>query len=111
MKPDRRIIVASESGISLKSSDDIADAISAGIEAHGLVLVEADLGREFFALRTGLLGELFQKCINYRIRLAIVIADPKAYGERFTELAREHSTHGLIRFFGSKEDAMRWLTG
>jgi hypothetical protein len=55
--------------------------------------------------------ELFQKCINYRIRLAIVIADPNAYGERFTELAREHSTHGLIRFFGSKEDAMRWLTG
>jgi uncharacterized protein DUF4180 len=68
------------------------------------------LAREFFDLRTGLAGELFQKCMNYGIRLAIILPDAEAYGERISELAYEHRSHNLIRFVGSKDEAEAWLS-
>lgn len=65
MNEERRIIIASDSGISIRSFGDISDAIDAGIESDGVTFAEDDLAREFFDLRTGLAGELFQKCVNY----------------------------------------------
>ncbi len=93
----------------LRSFNDISDVLSASAAQGGLVLTEADLSAAFFDLRTGLAGELFQKCVNYRARLAIVLADPKAHGERFGELVYEHRTHPVIRFFGSDVEARQWL--
>ncbi|MDE2235039.1 MAG: DUF4180 domain-containing protein [Gammaproteobacteria bacterium] len=52
-----------------------------------MILTAQQLGEDFFNLRTGLACELFQKCVNYRARLAIVIPDPGKYGQRFAELA------------------------
>ena len=83
--------------------------IAACIGSAGLILTENDLGQEFFDLRSRLAGELFQKCMNYRLRVAIVVPDPAAYGERFSELAYEHSSHGMIRFVRSREEANIWL--
>src|SRR5215813_10799233 len=110
MNEMRKILVASDSGISIRSFKDISDAIGASIEADGFILTEDDLAQEFFDLRTGLAGELFQKCINYRIRLAIVLPDPEAYGERISELAYEHKSHNMIRFVRSKNEAEAWLS-
>jgi|SRR5262245_39376063 len=109
MNEESRIIVASDSGIYIRSFRDISDAIAACIEAKGLILTEDDLTQEFFDLRSGWAGELFQKCINYNVRLAIVLPDPEAYGERFSELAYEHRFHNLIRFVRSKGEAEVWL--
>jgi hypothetical protein len=90
--------------------NDISNAVAACIEAEGLVLTEADLASEFFDLSSGLLGELFQKLTNYRVRAAIVVDDVKAYGKRFSELAYEHSSHPLVRFVKSKGEALEWLS-
>ena len=109
MDQERRILIASEEGIAIRSFDDISAAIGACFNTDGLVLTESDLAPEFFELRTGLLGELAQKFVNYQIRLAIVVPDPKAYGERFVELAREHATHGQVRFVSSIDEASAWL--
>jgi hypothetical protein len=109
MNGERRILVASDSGISIRSFRDISDAIAACIEADGLILTEDDLPQEFFNLRSGLAGELFQKCTNYKVRLAIVLPNPEAYGERFSELVYEHKSHNLIRFVRSKDEAETWL--
>jgi hypothetical protein len=76
---------------------------------EGLCLDESQLDREVFDLRSGLAGEIFQKCTNYQLRLAIVIRDPAKYGPRFSELALEHRSHPLIRFFPAREDAEYWL--
>jgi len=73
------------------------------------VLTEEDLGPDFYDLKTGLAGELFQKVVNYRGRLAIVIRDPHAYGERFSELAYEHRRHAAVRFFEDQAQALQWL--
>ena len=109
MRDRGRIIVASESGISIQSLDDISDAIGKCFGASGLILTEADVSQEFFDLKTRLAGELFQKFVNYQIRLAIVLPNPSSYGERFAELAYEHTAHPIIRFFGSTEGARAWL--
>ena len=109
MNDRRRIIIASDSGISIRSFSDISDAIGACIGAKGLILTESDLAPEFFDLHSGLAGELFQKFINYKVRVAIVLPDPQAYGERFGELAYEHRSHGMIRFVGSRDEAKSWL--
>jgi Domain of unknown function (DUF4180) len=75
----------------------------------GLILHENDLASSFFDLRTGLLGELFQKCTNYDLRLAMVVLEPASHGERFSELVHEHQRHNLIRFLASIEEAKAWL--
>ena len=77
--------------------------------SRGLIISEDDLGQDFFDLRTGLAGELIQKFVNYRTRLAIVIATLDGHGERFSELAREHATHPTVRFVRNLDDAMRWM--
>jgi hypothetical protein len=112
MNEGRRILIASDSGISIRSFRDIPDAIAACLGAEGIegiILTEDDLAREFFDLRSGLAGELFQKFVNYRLRVAIVLPDPEAYGERISELAFEHKSHNMIRFVRSKDEAETWL--
>jgi hypothetical protein len=96
--------------IAIRSASDINDAIAASIGRGSVVVTEQDLCPEFFDLRTGFAGELLQKLVNYRVRLAVVLSDPNAYGERFGELVHEHATHGTVRFFRLEEDARRWLT-
>ena len=88
---------------------DIAAALGASIDSGGLILDESQLGAAFFDLRTGLAGEVLQRFTNYRARLAIVVADPDAYGARFSELAYEHRTHRSVRFFAAGRLARQWL--
>jgi hypothetical protein len=109
MSEERRIVVASDSRIFIRSFDDIHDAFGACLRADGLILTENDLAPEFFDLRSGLAGELFQKFVNYKLRVAIVLPVPEAHGERFAELANEHRLHGIIRFVRSKDEAEAWL--
>src|SRR5215475_5067428 len=110
MSEEQNIIIASESGVSIQSIKDISDALSVSFGSKGLILTERDLSPEFFELRTGLAGELFQKFINYNLRVAIVLPNTRAYGDRFSELAYEHATHNSIRFVPSMEDARAWLS-
>jgi len=109
MNEESRILTASDSGVSIRSFGDISDAIAACLGAEGIIFTEDDLAREFFDLRSGLAGELFQKFTNYKLRMAIVLPDPEAYGERISELAYEHKSHNLIRFVRSKDEAEAWL--
>ncbi|HUQ51202.1 MAG TPA: DUF4180 domain-containing protein [Gammaproteobacteria bacterium] len=96
---------------SVASSRDIGDVLRRSLAPTGCVLAEEELGPEFFDLRTGLAGELFQKIVNYRGRLAIVIRDARVHGDRFAELAYEHRNHPAVRFFTEHTEARRWLGG
>jgi hypothetical protein len=93
----------------LRGPGDIADALAASIGQGGLILDEKSLDASFFDLRSGFAGEVLQKFTNYRARLAILVADPGAYGSRFSELVYEHRAHGLVRFFGTEQQARQWL--
>jgi hypothetical protein len=96
--------------LKIDAASDIAAALAAGMDRGGLLLDEAQLGPHFFDLRTGLAGEMFQKFTDYRVRLALVIADLSAHGGRFGELAHEHRAHNVIRFFANQQLARRWLS-
>lgn len=109
MSEERRVIIASEAGIAIRSVKDLPDMIGACFGAGGLILGEEDLAPEFFDLKSGLAGELLQKCVNYGLRTAIVVPEPEAHGERFRELAYEHRSHNMIRFVRSREEADAWL--
>jgi hypothetical protein len=109
MSDRQSFVTASAAGITIQTYADIAEALNGCVGGTGLLLTEAALGRQFFDLRTGVAGELFQKFTNYRLPIAIVLADHEAYGQRFSELAREHRGHNLIRFFYSLEPAQAWL--
>ena len=87
----------------------IETALSHGMARGGLMLDESQLGPGFFDLRTGLAAEVFRKFTNYRVRLAIVIADPRIHGSRFSELVYEHRAHLFVRFFCSEQLARQWL--
>jgi hypothetical protein len=103
------ILVAADANIRLEMAQDIPDLIGACWGMDGLILHENDLSSGFFDLRTGLLGELFQKCTNYELHLAIVLLEPVGHGERFSELVHEHQTHRTIRFFVSVDQAKTWF--
>ena len=97
------------SELEVREPADIANALNAGMAAGGLMLDESQLGPKFFDLGTGLAGEVFQKFTNYRVRLAIVVADAKAHGARFSELVYEHRNHNAVRFFTTGQLARQWL--
>jgi hypothetical protein len=100
---------ASMVAVNVRSSADISDAITYGLEHGSLILFESNLSPEFFDLRSGIAGEMMQKCVNYRIPLAIVVVAPEGHGERFCELVREHQSHPSVRFFLSESKARAWL--
>ena len=108
-RENQEITLASDLGVSIRSGNDISDVLMASLEHGGLILTETDLCSEFFDLRTGLAGEALQKFVNYHAKVAIVVSGRDSYGERFSELMREHNTHPLVRFFASEDDAKAWL--
>lgn len=100
---------ASDLGIALREVSDISELIGAMYGADGLILSESDFAPEFLNLKTGLLGELFQKLVTYRLPTAVVIPDFDAHGERFSELAHEHARHPQVRFFKREDEGRAWL--
>ncbi|WP_431960867.1 DUF4180 domain-containing protein [Actinacidiphila sp. bgisy160] len=86
------VLVCGEEGARISGVQDALDVI--GSAFHRAEVVAVPVGRldeRFFALRTGLAGEILQKFANYRIRLAVV-GDVSAYtgaSTAFRDLVRE----------------------
>jgi hypothetical protein len=94
----------------IHSAGDISAALSTSVERGGLVLDEKNLSPEFFDLKTGLAGQVLQKFVNYRTKLAVVVRDGSIYGGRFGELMYEHRIHPTVRFFSEEQSARQWLS-
>jgi len=94
----------------IQSPSDISAALTASVERGGLVLDEKDLSPDFFDLKSGLAGQVLQKFVSYRTKLAIIVRDPSAHGGRFSELVQEHRIHPIVRFFSAEQPARTWLS-
>jgi hypothetical protein len=94
----------------IQSASDISAALTASVERGGLVIDEKDLSPDFFDLKTGLAGQVLQKFVNYRTKLAVIVRDPSAHGGRFGELMHEHRIHPIVRFFNAEQSARTWLS-
>ncbi len=100
-------LMAKDNGLYLETSADALDVIGSGLQ--GCVFTESDICPDFFDLRNGTAGDVFQKFVNYKFKAAFVIPNRHNLGERVTELIRDHKRHTSIRFFESVEDAVAWL--
>jgi hypothetical protein len=109
MEHKRKVLTASELGIAFQVAADVPRLLEACFDSDGLIISENDLPPAFFDLKTGLAGELLQKFVNHRVRVAVVVRKPAAYGNRFNELSNEHASHAIVRFVRSEADAHNWL--
>jgi len=69
-----RVLHLEADGETLSTSDDAADLVgSAWSHDAAMVAVPAErFDAAFFDLRSGIAGEITQKLVNYRIRLAVI---------------------------------------
>lgn len=105
----KAVLIATEHQLKIDTLEDVIKVIGQTYGMDGLLLTETDLDPSFFELSSGIAGELFQKCTNYRLQLAMVVQDLSIYSPRVAELAFEHKNHRLIRFFSSVSEAQSWL--
>lgn len=94
----------------IRKEQDILDLIAVcGENDSNLVVLQADnFAPEFYDLKSGLAGTIFQKFSNYLITAAIV-GDFTNVSQRFRELIGECNRGKQIRFFENTEQATEWL--
>ena len=78
--------------------------------ASKIILHEKNLTPELFDLKTGIAGEVFQKCSNYRMQLAIVGDFSKFESKSLRDFIRESNKYGQINFVSTKTEAVSKLT-
>lgn len=100
-------LLASKHNLKLNDVSDAIEIIGSGLP--GVIFTTDDIGKSFFELKNGILGETFQKIANYQFPIAIVLPINHDFGDRVTELAREHCKHNCIRFCTTIEDAKLWI--
>lgn len=104
---DTPSLLAKDHGLYLGVVSDALNVIGSGLP--GCIFTETDLAVNFFDLRNGMAGEIFQKFVNYNFRVAFILSAEHGHGDRVTELIRDHRRHSSVRFFGTVEEAMSWL--
>ncbi|WP_160715965.1 DUF4180 domain-containing protein [Chitinophaga solisilvae] len=73
---------------------------------NGIILHEHNITPEFFDLKTGLAGEVLQKCSTYQVRLAIV-GDFSGYpGKSLRDFIYESNKGRLVNFLDTVEAAV-----
>ena len=67
------VLVCGDDGPPIAGPQDALDVIGAAFSQADVVAVPAHrFDDRFFSLRTGVAGEVMQKFVNYRVRLAVV---------------------------------------
>jgi hypothetical protein len=78
--------------------------------AEGIIVHQKNIDEQFFDLRSGLAGEMLQKVVNYRLRLAIV-GDFSIYeSNSLRDFIFESNKSNSIAFVATVEEAIKKLT-
>jgi len=102
-KPSERLI---------SSEQDAVDLIGlCGYhQTNNLLLFAKNVDESFFDLKCKLAGEILQKCMNYYMRLAMVLPSDVENNKRFNEMALETNKGNYFRIFKTREEAVDCLT-
>ncbi len=100
MKGETKVGELCGEGVLLGKGGDVGKIMIDAFRCDVLALRVDNIAPEVFDLRTGILGELFQKLVNYRKRLVIVgdIAPYQARSEAFSALVRESNRGRDVAF-------------
>ena len=78
--------------------------------AEAIIVHQVNLDKIFFDLRSGLAGEMLQKVVNYRLRLAIV-GDFSVYSsDSLKAFILESNRSNTIVFVSTVEEALKRLS-
>ena len=96
----------------VSTEQDVLDLLAycGETESNQIMLDEEHLHPDFFDLKTGLAGAIFQKFSNYHVKAAIVADLDGIKSERFQELIYECNKGNQINFFRDISKAEKWLT-
>ncbi len=79
-------------------------------EATGIIIEERQLDFSFFDLRSGLAGELLQKCANYQMKLAVIGEFEKFKSESLQAFILECNRGRAVSFVADTETAISKIT-
>ncbi len=94
----------------ISSASDFLD-LSANIRARSFIIRKEMLTEDFFDLKTGLAGEILQKCSNYSLRLAIIGDYSGLSSKSLKDFMYECNSTNQIIFVPSAEEALKRFSG
>ena len=100
-------------GVVIKDTQDALD-IMANADYQGarsIIVYEQHLKPEFFALQTGLAGEILQKYANYKMKLAVVGEFEKFKSNSLQAFIVESNRGELAFFVPDRETAIAKIIG
>ncbi len=95
-------------GIIISTADEgsqlLADLYYQGFD---IIVIKAEqFHPDFFELRTGLAGEIMQKCSNWRVRLVIIGDFSRVSSKSLRDLIYESNKGKLVNFVGTIKEAL-----
>jgi len=95
----------------MNTEADVLDLVAACGE-HGcdrLMIHACNLPQTFYDLKTGLVGVMFLKFSNYRIKCAAVLTPELVGNGRFAEMVWEENRGRQFHVFYDRDSAEKWL--
>lgn len=110
-KDGRKYIEVISSETPIRSANDALDIVSTCYEHDAcLIMIHSEaLDDDFFKLRTGVAGEILQKFINYKFKVALIVSSEEKIKGKFKELLAETNKGNDYRVFHSRAEAENWL--
>ncbi len=98
--------------IEIQNAQDALDIFANSMYqgSNRVIIHENNIVPELFDLKTGIAGEVFQKCSNYQVQLAIVGDFSKFKSKSLRDFIFESNKHGQINFVSSIEEAKNILS-
>lgn len=98
--------------VRIGNPQDLLDLFVLALYEYGsdrLIVYKETLGEDFFKLRTGVAGELLQKCSNFRMRLAIVGDFSEYTSKSLGDFIYESNQGNLVYFANDLDSAAEVL--
>ena len=78
-------------------------------ETNNVMIYAENVDDSFFELKSKLAGAVLQKCMNYHMRVAMILPQDFAQNKRFSEMTLESNKGSHFRVFQNRNNAEEWL--
>lgn len=79
-------------------------------QTNNLLIYAQNVDESFFDLRSKLAGAVLQKCMNYYMRVVMVLPSDIENNKRFSEMVLETNKGNHFRVFKNRDETVKWLT-
>jgi hypothetical protein len=109
-----KAVIVTSSDMIISDGQSALDFVASMVyeyDCHAIALNKAAITEDFFRLSTGIAGEVAQKFVNYRMRLAI-IGDFSSYSSKpLHDFIYESNKGNHLHFVASEDEAIKlWNT-